>query len=151
MRKGHISLLLCDFAYITTFLCFQGETSGFISKDSILGGLRRRVEVRGSPEHQKQGEARKWAKARTGVKAHVRAPMTQHDQAGQPCGMAWPCWVAWPCHVEALRELNFLRDFFLGAFHSACFPFFSSCFRVWESDLRESSNLELGLEFMFLD
>ena len=59
MRKGRISLILCDFAYIMTFLYFQGEPSGFISKDSILGGLRRRVEVRGSPEHQKQGNTRK--------------------------------------------------------------------------------------------
>jgi len=79
MRKGHISLLLRDFSYIMTFLRFQGEPSGFTSKDRILGGLRRRVEVQGSQEHQnKQGEARKRAKARTGVEAHVRALTTQH-------------------------------------------------------------------------
>jgi len=57
MRKTHISLLLCDFAYIMTFLCFQGEPSGFISKDRILGGLSIRVEVRGSLGHQEQGKA----------------------------------------------------------------------------------------------
>ena len=67
MRKGHISLLLCDFAYIATFLCFQEEPSRFTSKDSILGGLRRRVEVRGSPEHQEQGNTRKTGQG-TGVR-----------------------------------------------------------------------------------
>jgi len=35
-----------------TYLCFQGEPSGLISKDSILGEFRRSVEVRGSPGHQ---------------------------------------------------------------------------------------------------
>ena len=93
MRKGHISLLLRDFSYIMTFLRFQGEPSGFTSKDRILGGLRRRVEVQGSQELQnKQGEARKRAKARTGVKAHVRAPTTQHarpaNNVARP-GRAW--------------------------------------------------------------
>jgi len=67
MRKGHISLLLCDFAYSTTFPCFQGEHSGFISKDSILGGLRRRVEVRGSPGYQEQGNT---GKADQGTAVH---------------------------------------------------------------------------------
>jgi len=62
MRKGHISLLLCDFAYIMSFLCFQGEPSGFISKDRILGGLSIRVEVRESSWHQEQDKARKRAK-----------------------------------------------------------------------------------------
>uniref|UniRef100_A0A7C8YQJ6 Uncharacterized protein n=1 Tax=Opuntia streptacantha TaxID=393608 RepID=A0A7C8YQJ6_OPUST len=37
----------------------EEEPSGFISKDSILGGLRRRVEVQGSPGHQEQGNTRK--------------------------------------------------------------------------------------------
>ena len=83
MRKGHISLLLCNFASISTFLCFQGEPSGFISKDSILRGLRRRVEVRGSLGHQEQGKTRKQAKARTGVKTHGYAPNIQHEPAGQ--------------------------------------------------------------------
>jgi len=59
MRKGYISPLRCDFAYITTYLCFQEEPSGFISKDSILEGLRRGIEVRGSPGHQEQGNTRK--------------------------------------------------------------------------------------------
>jgi len=84
MRKGHISLLLRDFSYIMTFLRFQGEPSGFTSKDRILGGLRRRVEVQGSQEHQnKQGEARKRAEARTGVENTAR-------QAAQQCGTAVP-------------------------------------------------------------
>jgi len=85
-----MSLLLCDFAYITTFLCFQGEPSVFISKVSILGGLRRRVEVRGSLGHQEQGKTRKRGKARACMKSHGRAPNNRHDRAGQRCGTAVP-------------------------------------------------------------
>jgi len=42
-----------------TYLCFQEEPSGFISKDSISEELRRRIEVRGSSGHQEQDNMRK--------------------------------------------------------------------------------------------
>jgi len=83
MRKGHISLFLCDFAYIMTFLCFQGEPSGFINKDRILGGLSIRVEVRESSGNKEQGKARKRAKHGRASKAHGRAPTHLARPAGQ--------------------------------------------------------------------
>jgi len=160
MRKGHISLILCDFAYIMTFLCFQGEPSGFTSKNSILGGLRRKVEVRGSLGHQEQGNAWKRAKHGRASRPHGRAPRTRHDQparhlarAGRawwhdratcyslavPRGTVWPCHMARPCHLVAGRGLNPFRDFFSGIFfHSASLFCFSSCFQVLGRDLRES-------------
>jgi len=101
---------------------------------------------------------RKRPKARTGVKAHGRAPTTQLDQAGQQCGTAWPCWVARPCHMA--RRCHWwcgrgyvFRNFFVfrAIFHSAFFLAFSSCFRVLERGLRESQNVDLGFEFMLLD
>jgi len=91
MRKGHISLFLCDFAYIMTFLCFQGEPSGFIGKHRISGGLRRRLEVQGSPGHQEQGNKRKTGKARP-------CAQEQQSSATQENGMATPCLVARSCH-----------------------------------------------------
>ena len=141
MRKGHISLLLYNFAYIITFLCFQGEPSDFISKFSILGGLKRRIEVRGSPGHQEQGKLRKRAKARTGVKAQGRAPTTQLDQAGQQRGTAVPL---------VMRQGLCVSQFFVFGrfFHSAFFLAFFSSFRVLERGWRESQNLDLGFEFM---
>jgi len=122
MRKGHISLLLCDFAYITIFLCFQGEPSGFISKVSILGRLRRRVEVRGSAGHQEQGKARETGEARTGIKVHDCAPTHLARPAGQQYGTGWLCLVARPCHVCGAVGFIVSRFFFSGSFHSAFFP-----------------------------
>jgi len=63
---------------------------GFTSKDSILGGLRRRAEVRGSLGHQEQGKTRKRVKARTGVKAHGREPEHNARPASQQLGTAVP-------------------------------------------------------------
>ena len=54
-EKGmYYSLLWCSFAYGTTFLCFQEKPSGFVRKGSISGDSGERVEVRGSPEHQRE-------------------------------------------------------------------------------------------------
>ena len=150
MRKRHINLLLCDFAYIMTFQCFQGEHSGFISKAGILGGLRRRVEVRGYSRYQEQGETRKRAKTRMGVKAHDRAPTHQARPAGQQYGTGWPCHLARPCQVGRPQVLLF-RNFFCSGHLSfrVFFLCFSSGFRVLERCLRESSNFRLALNSCF--
>jgi len=92
-----------------------------------LGGLKRRIEVRGSPGHQEQGKTRKRAKARTGVKAHGRAPTTQLDQAGQQCGTAWPCWVARPCHIAQPGRATWHDRATGSAAGAMCFAIF--CFR----------------------
>jgi len=83
MRKGHISLILCDFAYIMNFLRFQGEPSGFTRKNSILGGLRRKLEIRGSPGHQETRHCAKTGDARPCIKAHGRAPK-EHEKRRPP-------------------------------------------------------------------
>jgi len=84
MRKGHISLLLCDFAYITTYLYFEEEPSGIVRKGSILRGFRRSAEVQGSPGHQEQDNTRRTGKARAAVhpgKNHTGRPENWHGQA----------------------------------------------------------------------
>ena len=144
MRKGHISLLLCDFTYITTFLCLQGEPSGFISKDSILGRLRRRVEVRGRPRHQEQGNTRRTGEARASDRCARPCTPGKITQAGQRTGTTKPCQATRPCclarsgrvgwHFRAMVHghasggaplVMLFRDFFVsGAFHSTLFLFF---------------------------
>ena len=150
MRNGHISLPLCDFAYITTFLCFQGEPSGFISKDSILGGLRRIIEVRGNLGTKNKAERTKQEGARPCAQ-EPPASATQKNGTATPChcarvavrpthGHAWGC---------APQIKFFSRFFFGGIFHSAFFFAFPLTFRVWERGLRESSNLDLALNLCF--
>ena len=109
-----------------TYLYFQGEPSGFISKDSILGEFRRSVEVRGSPGHPEQGNKCKTGKARPCIKAHGRAPKShQHRPARK---VARPGRVGWhdraPRHGQvvllgtavpdgAARGLKLFRDDFV--------------------------------------
>ena len=135
MRKGHISLLYAIFAYIMTFLRFQGETSGFTSKNSILGGLRRKVEVRGRPGHQEQGRTRETGDARPCIKAHGRAPKEKNNAGHQRSGTATPCLVARPCHharpcVGRCRAHKWLFTISFGDTFPfrLFFPSFSSCF-----------------------
>jgi len=90
------------------FSVLSGKPSGFTSKDSILGGLRRRAEVRGSSGHQDQGKTSKQAKARTGIKAHGRAPEHHARLAGQQLGTGWPC------HVCTARKLTCFAILFFG-------------------------------------
>ena len=146
MRKGHFSLLLYDFAYIMTFLRFQGEPSGFTSKNSILGGLRRKVEVRGRPGHQEQGRTRETGDVRPCIKAHGRAPKEKNNAGHQRSGTATPCLVARPCHHArvavrpthgrawggAARLNRFLRFFFGTLSFRLFFLVFPLCSRVRE-------------------
>jgi len=101
-----------------TFLCFQGEPSASISKVSILGGLRRRVEVRGSPGHQEQGKTRKRGNARACMKPHGRAPKTGTTQPARD--VARPGRDGWPGRAKvAVVGLKSLAIIFFGA----SFPF----------------------------
>ena len=152
MRKGHISLLYAIFAYIMTFLRFQGEPSGFTSKNSILGGLRRKVEVRGRPGHQEQGRTRETEDTRPCIKAHGRAPGEHLTPTNQKGGTATPCLVARPCAPRtavrgvAPAGLCFAIRFFFGAFfHSAFFLAFALVFRVRERLERVLKTLRLRL------
>ena len=56
------------------FSALSGRTFGFHKKNSILGGLRRKLEVRGSPGHQETRQCAKTGDARPCIKAHGRAP-----------------------------------------------------------------------------
>ena len=137
MRKGHISLLLYDFAYITNFLCFQREPSGFISKDSILEGLRRRVEVRGSPGHQEQDNTRK---ADQGTAVHPQTSTTSRPEKWHDRAMGGATWVM------------LFRDFlFRESFSFRTFSFLSSCFRIKRETWESPQNLDLAFQFMLLD
>jgi len=118
MRKGHISLLLCDFAYIMTFLRFQGELSDFTSKFGILGGSRRKVEVRGSPRHQEQAGALKIGNARPCIKAHGRAPKSPQSSATRETARPHRAWWhdratthGWPCAPRTTVRGVVPRDF----------------------------------------
>ena len=128
MRKGYISLLWCSFAYITTYLCFQEELSGFISTDSISEGLRRRIEVRGSLGHQEQGNTHKTgARPCTNGAARPSWPEKWHSRAG------WHDRAT--VHGRAKggdAGISCFRDFFNGSFSFRTFSFLSSCFRVLE-------------------
>jgi len=76
-EKGmYYSLLWCSFAYGTTFLCFQEKPSGFVRKGSISGDSGERVEVWGSPEHQREQSEGKRGNARACIKEHDRAPQS---------------------------------------------------------------------------
>ena len=133
MRKGHISLLLCDFAYIMTFLRFQGEPSDFTSKYGILGGSWRRVEVRGSPKHQEQagalkiGNARPCAK-RTKSAGHQRSGTAVPPRTGGRAPHARPCMGRCRAH-KWLFAISFGDTFFHSAFFFLVFPL---AFRVRE-------------------
>jgi len=85
------------------FSALSGKTFGFHKQNSILGGLRRKTEVRGNPGHQKQGYARKRAKHGRALRPHGRASEHQARPAGQQLGTGWPCLVARPCHLVAGR------------------------------------------------
>ena len=140
------------FAYNTTYLCFQGELLGFISKDSILGEFRRSVEVRGSPGHQEQDNTRKIGEGTDGHECARPCTRTPARLAGQKSGTTWLCWVARPCHWARSGRASgggggFKSVFVLSRelFHSTFFSFLSSCLRVLERGLRESSKLRFIL------
>ena len=121
-----------------TFLCFQGEPSGFTSKNSILGGFRRKVEVRGSLGHKKQGNTRKRAKHGRAPRPHGRAPRTRHDQPARQLARAGRAWwhdrATWHGLAVPLggrpRFISPCDFVFRHLFHSAFLPCFCSCFRV---------------------
>ena len=125
------------------FSALSGKTFGFHKQNSILGGLRRKIEVRGNPGHQEQGYARKRAKHGRASRPHGRAPEHQARPAGQQLGTGWPCLVARLCHVARSGRAkwhgratwwpaavkSFAILFFRGCLISAFFlPCFSSCF-----------------------
>jgi len=121
-----------------TFLCFQGKPSSFTSKDSILGGLRRRAEVRGSPGIKNKAQ---------GARSCARTPRTTSRPAIWH-GLAVPGGTTVPCgRCPGLICSQFFSFGDLSI--PQIFPCFSSCFRVLERGLRESSNFRLGFEFMF--
>jgi len=127
------------------FSALSGRTFGFHKQNSILGGLRRKVEVRGSPGHQETRQCAKTGNTRPCIKTHGRAHKKPQAPGHQKCGTATPCLVARPCHHArvAVRpthgrawgvrcEINFSRcfSFWGGSFHSGFSSFFSFGFRV---------------------
>ena len=146
------------FAYITTFLCFQGEPSGFISKVSILGGLSRRVEVRGSPDTKNKAKRAKEARHGHVWSRTVARPTTGRTQpprdVARPGRAVWHDRATWHdrAKVAAAGLKSFAIIFFRGHLSirhfSLAFPLVLG-FR--ERLERVPKNLRLGIEFMLLD
>ena len=163
MRKGHISLLLCDFAYIMTFLRFQREPSDFTSKYGILGGSRRRAEVRGSPRHQEQAGALKIGNARPCIKAHGRAPKEPPASATRKMARPHRAWWhdcatthGWPCAPRTAvrgvvrRGVKSVFAILFGAFFiPPFFLVFPLAFRVLRGWLERVQTLRFSLNLCF--
>ena len=98
------------------FSALSGKTFGFHKQNSIFGGLRRKLEVRGSLGHKKQGNARKRAKHGRAPGPHGRAPRTRHDQparqlarAGRATWHGRATW--WPAAVKPILRFCFRGSF----------------------------------------
>ena len=87
------------------FSALSGRTFEFHKQNSILGGLRRKVEVRGSPGHQETRQCAKTGNTRPCFKTHGRAHKKPQAPATREVARPHRAWWhgratthGWPCH-----------------------------------------------------